>query len=305
MRKAFPERLAGLSSPDLIRAQGALEAADEALFGRIAHRIDQGRVTLPHLPSTSATLLTLTAGSDADAATLALVIETDPVLSSELLREANSVALGARVPAETLQDGIVRVGQRRVRSLVLSLSMRSVILESGQLRNHATEAWRQAYSAGSIARSIAPFCRTDPERAFLFGLLQDIGKVALLNMLSQEHKDPKRITANLIGRLFNDYHEWAGRETARAWNLPDEIVAVAGCHHDYRANETAPTGAALARLAHKMDLFLARGAEDDFHALVECDELDALGIPVDQRFKLLEHGLEAYQKQIDAEQTAA
>lgn len=298
---AFPARRSGPESPDAL-APATLPEDEDALFGRIAHRIDQGKLELPHLPSTATTLLALTSSGDADAAELAGVIETDPVLSSELLREANSVAAGARVAAETLQDAIARVGLRRVRSLVLSISMRGVMLKNGRLRAFAADAWRQAYSAGTIARTIAPVIGIDPERAFLFGLLQDIGKVALLNGLSEEPDAAERATQALVGKLFLEFHEWAGRETAVAWKLPAEIAAVCSRHHDYRANEVSPVGAALARLAHKMDLFLAQGAETEYRALARGDELDALDVPADRRHELLTRGLEAYRAHSDGAQ---
>ena len=58
--------------------------------------------------------------------------------------------------------------------------MRGAILKGHLLGEYAEEVWRQALSVAGIARAIAPELGIEAEHAFMLGLLQDVGKVALL-----------------------------------------------------------------------------------------------------------------------------
>ncbi|MEW6072811.1 MAG: HDOD domain-containing protein [Planctomycetota bacterium] len=266
------------------------------LMRRVQSRIEEGRFVLPELPSTSMALFDLASRPSADLLEVAAKIEADPVLASELLREANSALVGARVPADTLQDAIARLGLRRLRSLILALSVRGLVLGGKGLRQHAAEVWRQAYAVGSIARVLAPHVGMDRERAFLLGLLHDVGKIPILHLLSGELGTLDDATVALVGRLYLRFHERVGEGMARTWKLPPEVVAVAGRHHDFRGNTEFPAGAALCSLAHKMDLFLSLGAEREYRALAQGEEMAVLGLADHRRPVALQSVLAAWRE---------
>src|SRR4029079_988798 len=128
--------------------------------------------------------------------------------------------------AETIGQAVMRLGLRNLRTLMFSLSMRSAVLRDKRLSHYAEEVWRQSYSPASIARAIAKPIGADPDRAFLLGLLADIGNVALLAMLRREIRRGAEVSALLVGRVFSLFHETAGARLAKAWNLPADIAAV-------------------------------------------------------------------------------
>lgn len=291
----FPSKPATHENADAASyARLGLSSQEIELMRRIKDQFDAGHFDLPQLPSTSMAMMDMASNPRADAAELADKIGVDPVLSSELMREANSVLSGARIPAATLGDAISRLGLRRLRSMILALSMRSVILRTKTLQHHATEIWRQAYSVANLARVAARATPFDSERAFLVGLLHDIGKISILHMVSGELGKNDRITMSLLGRLFLRYHEAVGSEMAKEWKLPDEIVSVAAHHHQFATNEEHPEAAALASLAHRMDLFLSMGAETEYRRLAQSEEMDVLAINPDRRSVLLDEGIAKY-----------
>lgn len=250
-----------------------LEGPEEELLWSIARRIESGRLDLPTLPSTSMSVIELANNPAVEFRELVQQISMDPVLSSELLRTANSVLFASEEPVDTLHAAVVRIGLRALRSMIFSVSMRGTILRSGVLSDYAEDVWRQSYSVAMIARDIAPVIGMEPEKAFLLGLLQDIGKISLLAMLSKEVKNPRDCTPTLVGHVFQTYHQEAGAAMARKWKLPAEFISVAGCHHAWEENEAHTRSAALANLAHHLDLVFS--TEDP--ALAEgLDELPAL-----------------------------
>ena len=142
--------------------------------------------------------------------------------------------------------------------------------------------------AAAIAREIAPRLGVgvDHEKAFMIGLLHDIGRIPLLVMLDQEGRQIGDVSENLIGRVFNRFHELAGEALARAWQLSDEVASVAGCHHRYEANEEYTHVAAMAHLAHHLDLLLSLGSSDE--ELRECPEFDFFELNDERRTSLIE-----------------
>lgn len=289
------ERLNGIGNlDDESRLSVVLEGSDQDLMWNIERRIERGKFQLPQLPSTSMAAIEMTNAPSTDIADLSGLISADPLLCSELLKTANSVLYAAHIPAETLHEAIMRVGMRTLRSLIFSVSMRGVILKGHGLNEYAEEVWRQALSIGAISRAIAPELRMEPEKAFMIGLLQDIGKVALLTMLREEVRTRGEVNPALVGKIFHKYHERAGAAMGKTWRLPPEIASVAGCHHRWADNEDFKESAALASLAHQLDLYLSLGDTDRFYELAHSEILEYLEVPADTRGRILKLAHEAF-----------
>jgi len=277
-----------------IGSVSTFEQREIDLLARIESRIAKGEFELPHLPSTSVAIIDLASRPSVEVKDLVRLIGNDPVLTSELLKVSNSAYYAGREPVETLQQAIVRIGIRALRSMIFSISVRGAVLRDKNISTYAEEVWRQSYSVASIARAIAAFARIEGEHAFLLGLLHDIGKVPLLSMLKQEVKKESEIGPALIGRVFLEHHERAGFAVANAWKLPEEIASVAGCHHDFAANEGHGREAALAALAHKLDLYLSLDGEQEFRALARSPEVEYLGLSDEDARALLEAAERAF-----------
>lgn len=261
---------------------------DAELVERIGKSIERGKFQLPQLPATSTALMGLSGKADVEVDEVVSLISSDPSLASELLRLANSAVYATEVPAETLNEALMRIGLRGLRSLVFSVSVRGSVLRTKSLQIYSEEIWRQAFSVASIARQLAPACRMDRDRAFLVGLLHDVGKIALLSMISREMRKDETLSPATAGRVFYVHHERAGRALATKWRLDPEIVSVAGNHHDFMANEEYSRSAALASLAHKIDLSLTGNDERGFQELHDSPEFEHLQIPEEMRLDLLD-----------------
>ena len=280
----FPEPVGGYGHLDF-EVPASLE--ESAQFTELQRRIEIGEFELPYMPSTSVTILNLSSDPTVDVEDIARVLETDPVLSAEMLRTANSAMFGGARAADTLQQAVIRLGLRQVRALVLALSMKSVIFRSKALMPVAREIWRQSFSMGVIARHLAGPLGFEPDRGFLIGQLHDIGKIPLLGLLREVvHGEPIQERA-LIGRVLREFHESAGAAMAASWTLPDETCSVAGNHHRFLENMGHPKAAALASLVHQIDLQLSLGDETEFWDLRLIDEWKCLGASFEERRTLL------------------
>ena len=74
--------------------------------------------------------------------------------------------------------------------------------------------------------------------------------------------------------------------------MPQDIVAVASCHHKYAENVHNPKDAALVSLALRLDMLL--GQEDtDPRTALQLPEMDFLEMPSPMRQQVLEAAIEA------------
>lgn len=296
-----PARGSAHGAPGLVNLDGArhlhtaLDPVERDLIDRIAARIDHGHFELPHLPATSLALVNMAGRSDVEVARLVELVSSDPSLASELLRMANSVLYATHIPAETLDAAVMRIGLRGLRSLVFSVSVKSTVLRLGRLEAYSEEVWRQAFSVANIARAIAPLLGVERERAFLLGLLHDVGKIALLAMLNKELHGKETVSPAIVGRIFYVHHERAGALLCQKWRLDEEIASVAGNHHRFATNLEHGRVAALASLAHKLDLHLSFGDHGAYRAVLGCEEMEFLELPGSRREAVLVQARRAYE----------
>ena len=220
---------------------------------------------------------------------------------------ANSALYAGQEPIRSIQDGVMRIGMRALRTLVLSASMKGIMLTGKGVASYGKNVWRQALSVARIARTIAPRVGFDHETAFLLALLHDVGKLPLLAMLDEASRGGRPVSRALIGKVFHRFHEKVGGALAERWHLGDELVSVTGCHHDFESNQGFPREAALVSLAHKLDLYRSLRDERGFDALANAPEMDVLGVPAQARRQVLELAAEAYDspEELEVEQEAA
>ena len=273
---------------NLDRAVRPRSDGGDALLARVRARVESGRFELPQLPGTTLNILSMARDASADISELTDRIASDPVLSSDLVKLGSSALYGPN-PVGTIREAVMRVGLRGLRSVILAASMRGAILRDRRIQGFGEEVWRQSFSVASIARVVGQAMGRDADEAFLLGLLHDIGKVCLLQILSEEMRSTDELAAHVVGRVFLELHEEAGARMAEAWQLSEELVSVAGCHHDFEANEEYAQSAALVRLAHRMDLYLSLGAGVDFRRLRTGKEMRFLGITDDEESADLFH----------------
>ncbi len=291
---ALPGRERAATLDSKIIAQAHLHDDEEVLFREIDHRIDTGKFDLPQLPSTSMAIMSLVNDPRVEIPQLTRMISSDPVLSGQLVRTANSALYAGSEPIKTIQDGVMRIGTRALRTLVLSASMKGILLTGKGVASYGKSVWRQSLSVARIAWAIGPKVGFEKDSAFLLALLHDVGKLPLLAMLDEESRKGRQVSRALIGKVFQRFHERVGRALAVRWKLGDEIVSITGCHHDFTTNTDFPRSAALVSLAHKLDLYQSLGDERGFEALSSCEELAVLGAQSQTIRQILDLATQAY-----------
>jgi len=168
------------------------------------------------------------------------LVGSDPALCTELLITSNSAAYGTRRAVNTVPKAIAVLGIEKTKAIALRASLEAMQRTIGKCRA-VENTWAHSRAAGVIAEWLAPFYRFHPDRAYIAGLLHDIGRLGLLAIdLERYGALLERASGNeddLLDAdraLFRLDHCEAGLWLTRTWGLPQELWTICSQHHSER-----------------------------------------------------------------------
>jgi putative nucleotidyltransferase with HDIG domain len=171
---------------------------------------------------------------------LEILIEKDPILTSKILKMANSAYYGYPKTIASIKEAIIILGTNVIRSICLAVVTKSMMSvdSSGYFFNKPTGLWEHSVLVASGARTISRILKVDdPEKYFVGGLLHDIGKI----ILSHEVK-PHRLQilkyllfrevtiSEIESEIIDISHNVVGEMLANYWNLPKFISNIIRYH---------------------------------------------------------------------------
>jgi HD-like signal output (HDOD) protein len=129
---------------------------------------------------------------------------------------------------------------RQVGSLATTVATRGAF-ESKNPERQARLAtlWNLAITAAVTTRKLC-FGQTDPEEAYLAGLLHDIGKPLILKLLDQaEKKLLEPLTPAVLDELLETLHTELGHKLLQSWRIPEPVCETALRHHETKIGSAA------------------------------------------------------------------
>ncbi|HET9594956.1 MAG TPA: HDOD domain-containing protein, partial [Anaeromyxobacteraceae bacterium] len=211
--------------------------------------------TLPSLPAVAVEVVRLCQREEIDLPEVVKLLERDPALAAKILRFANSVSVAARSKVTTLTRALTLLGTNSVLTLALSFSLVSSRRRATRNGFDHDRYWRRALLSALAARLLAEEARLDREEAFLAALLQDLGMLALDEVMPGDYGrivaasggDHARLVEREQAALGADHAEVSAFLVSR-WNLPPLVVETARGSHD-PARAAAPDAALAAAVA--------------------------------------------------------
>lgn len=228
---------------------------------------------LPAPPQAALEVLRACAAADVDSRRLAGLVSSDPGLSAELLRIANSPYYGLGREVRSAAQAITVLGHKALRNLVLSLSVRDVLRRNAIPDFEIESFWEDVLRCAAAARSLGRAVGADPDECFTVGLLSDFGLLALFHLRPERALqwpqlrtlDPEARRAQESAR-FGASHDDVAAALARAWALPADLVSVLAHHHDPVTDGDCRS---LAAVVHCADWVAAVYQADDTAAVLE------------------------------------
>ncbi len=195
---------------------------------------------LPRLPQVAIKLMEISMDDQTSAKDIADIVMEDPTITAYLLKLINSPFYGLREKISTVSHGIALLGVDVVKNVVLSLAvldiMKNKAANNPALRNYWEHSLYTAIAARLFAQQIG---YPAPEKAFIAGLLADLGSLILWGIDPILYKkvlrkdDGGRGDRSAVEKAFYGLdHTEAGMALAQVWNLPEEYVGVISLHHN-------------------------------------------------------------------------
>jgi HD-like signal output (HDOD) protein len=239
-----------------------------AAYATWADWIDSGEWTqidetaIPMLPSLASEVMTLAMDPDVSALTLARVISKEQVLAVRVLRLANSAFAGAQREITTLNEAIVRVGTGAVRATVLTVCAASRIKDANVYGPEGRHLTDHALGTAVLSWLVAEHADVETDEAMVYGLLHDIGKLALLSLRKRyvDSGGPMPSPEDLDD-VMRVWHPNLGEWMLSRWNLPQVLRQAVLYHHDPQGCTQFPTQARVAYVANRLSHQYGFGCE--------------------------------------------
>lgn len=192
---------------------------------------------LPALPSVLHEVLLAIDSPDSTVEEVAALLERDAAISAKVLRLANSAFFGYEREVASVLSAVILIGLRQVGYVALSLSV------NAELARHAKHMdfkrfSQHASACGLLSRIIGRrFGLSDLDKAFVIGMLHDIGQVVLGAADPEKWAALEAEAATAQERLererslFGFDHGEAGALLAEKWGLPQEVCEAIRGHH--------------------------------------------------------------------------
>lgn len=271
---------------------GALSTERDIAFTfvqALAAELSGGKVELPGFPHIVMRIQRVLSDEHTDTARIIRVIGAEPVLATQLVRMANSVALNpGGVPVTDLRAAVTRVGIDTVRTATIAFAVRQ-LREAPTLRGLEAQLgvlWRRCVQVACLSFVIARrLTAVIADTAMLAGLLQGVGRLYILTRASR-HRSLFH-DASAYQAIERAWHRSIATALLENWGIAAEIVQAVQESENYELATRGAPGLADVLLASTLLADIG-----DPEALAECvnesKPLQRLGLDVPSCQALLE-----------------
>ncbi len=200
---------------------------------------------LPSLSATARQVLQLAYDPLADARKLSEIIELDPLLTTQVIRWANSALFGYRGTINSAHDAITKVlGFDFVLNLALGLATLSPLKLPAEGIIGTKSLWVQSLASTrlitTIAKNMPVEIRPQTQHLFLAGLIHNIGFLLLGHQFSDQYSylckliiaNPNQAINTIENFTFGCNHAQLGAWLMQSWAMPKPIADIVYHHHN-------------------------------------------------------------------------
>jgi diguanylate cyclase (GGDEF)-like protein len=227
---------------------------------------------LPSLPAAALAVLDLCQRDDVGITEIAQTISRDPALTARILKTVNSGYYSLNHSVTSVSHAMVLLGINTVKTLALGFTLVNNMRDLG-VDFDAQVIWRRSLYAAAGSRAVAEkIGGIDKEEAFLGGLLQDLGVLALLQALGAPYAKLLESTGPSLSKLADLEnaalkldHCKVGVGLCEKWQLPRVLIEPIRYHESpdqYPGGTPTPMVAAVALGNFVAQLYMTPSGED-------------------------------------------
>jgi HD-like signal output (HDOD) protein/FixJ family two-component response regulator len=157
------------------------------------------------------------------------LLKKDPAISVELIRMSNSAFYRGVKKNKSLEQAISRLGYATAEQVVNEMLARQFYtMKTGKYRNLIEQFWRHSLACAYASEVTAALieCKSS-EDLFSMGLLHDIGKLALLQIIAHIESRGNSggdFSVNRLVNTVNDHHCFFGAKILKKWKYAKSYV---------------------------------------------------------------------------------
>jgi len=183
------------------------------------------------------------------------MIAQDKALAAQCLQMANSPLFGRWQKVDSLRGAIVGLGFQRVGDIAMSCGVLNLVPKETGIDPVAF--WEHSLGCALVARHFArKIAYPDPSKAYLAGLLHDLGIIVNLWVLPKEFGEAFN-TAREAGIPLHEAeqsvmgftHCDSGKLLAEKWELSADLIEVVALHHNLQPAASNPGLVALVEVS--------------------------------------------------------
>lgn len=230
---------------------------DKKALIEVAEQLVEKIDDLPTIPVVATQVLQLLDQPDVQVEEVADLMLTDQVMTARVMKMLNSPVYKPSHEITSLKRALVYLGLRHIREVALTTSFISAFeTDSGAF--DVSAFWEHSFGVGMVSKAIAAkIGYPDLEKAYISGIIHDLGVVFLSNFKREEFL---KVLENIKGRpvkladaeieQFGTSHCEIGLSMAHKWNFPEAYCEVIAYHHTPGEANIDPVLCAIVNLAN-------------------------------------------------------
>ncbi|MCP4672428.1 MAG: HDOD domain-containing protein [Desulfobacula sp.] len=195
---------------------------------------------LPSFPQAAAKLLKASKDKTSSLTDLSKIVETDPGISVKVLEIVNSAMYGLGRKITALSEAVVFLGLDEIKKIAIGMTIFEKMFKSGNAKLfNRLHFWRHCISTAVLSMEIAREIKySDPEEAYIAGLLHDIGKIFLDTQGKNNYGDFIQALSTCSDLIIEKErsiiglgHDDVGAMFCSRWKLPEKLSLAVKYHH--------------------------------------------------------------------------
>ena len=206
------------------------------ILDKISFVFKRGEVDLPSHPQIAVKFREL-ASKGADLQQVAYLLQQDAAISSKLISVSNSAYYRGVAKNKTLRQAVGRLGLNTTKQYVEIICNKALYVSKNKnFRELIENLWEHSLSCAYASQIISQLLKLKLlEDSFTLGLLHDIGKLLLLQVIAElqmKKKLGENISREDLFDTIDTHHGKFGGALLKKWKFADPFVQVA-MHHDH------------------------------------------------------------------------
>jgi putative nucleotidyltransferase with HDIG domain len=206
---------------------------------KVMELIGQGKVSIPAMPQVVFEVEKIIKKEDVNLHDLAEIVAMDAGIASKLIGVSNSVAYRGLKECANVEEAVGRIGMKETKQLVNLIANRNMFaLKDRRFEVTIQDLYVHSVAVGATGQLLAKHLNIpEPDKIYLMGLLHDIGKLLVLQVLSELTKDMLVIDQTFFEGIMNELHNKVGAMLLARWSFSPLFSSVAMNHQDITAVE--------------------------------------------------------------------